>query len=482
MSNMRKPTLTLETPPGKLKHISNSRRGGGSLLVLVLQIVVVGLLTLLLLRGNQRTQQADRNAPMAEELKDLALQLENKSLSGEAARAWEKYLDAAPDETEKAEIFFRIGKMYMQSEQFDRAATALIRCELADDAGNLETKIGQNLVTCLRRLGLYGEVGRELSRRVETGGEEVEQGKILATLAGEQLTEADLDRLVERRVDQMLSLQGHRDDSMRQAVLKQFSSPEMRQQLFQDLLRTELFTRRARELKLDQDDEFLQARQALENNLLASRFQSRKFSSVQPTDVDIETYYKAEQGQYREPASLETIVIELTDDDDATQLLENLKTTDDFKQLANTRRSKISDAADEYLEDDVPVQTLVQGQRDPTLGTTDSLFSLAAGQWTNEPHTNGEQRFLVLVQKKSPAQTPPLSEIRPRVTADYMARKQQELSQKLFADLMDRYNVKVITLPNEPAGDHRTAKTARGTAKADHAADNEQDAETESGQ
>jgi hypothetical protein len=99
--------------------------------------------------------------------------------------------------------------LFLQAEQFDRAAAALLRCEqAAEDDPALRKKVGPELVTCLRRLGLYGEVGRELSRRVEAGAEDVQQGKVLATLGGEPLTEADLDRLIERRVDQMLAMQG----------------------------------------------------------------------------------------------------------------------------------------------------------------------------------------------------------------------------------------------------------------------------------
>lgn len=78
-------------------------------------------------------------------------------------------------------------------------------------------------MTCLRRLGLYGEVGRELSRRVESGAEGVKKGNVLATLAGEELTEADLDRMIQRRVEQILSLQGaNRIEPMRQKLMARY--------------------------------------------------------------------------------------------------------------------------------------------------------------------------------------------------------------------------------------------------------------------
>ena len=97
-------------------------------------------------------------------------QLEDKSLDAEAARAWEAYLAADPQCAERAEICYRIGRLHMQAEQFGPAAAALVRAEqAAGDDKDLKAKIGPRIVECLNRLGRYGEVGRELSRRVEAG-------------------------------------------------------------------------------------------------------------------------------------------------------------------------------------------------------------------------------------------------------------------------------------------------------------------------
>ena len=95
----------------------------------------------------------------------------------------------------------------MQAEEFDRAAAAFVRSEQAAGGDALRRNIAPHLMTCLRRLGLYGEVGRELSRQVEVGAEKQERGQVLATLDGEPITDSDLDRMIERRVDQMLSMQ-----------------------------------------------------------------------------------------------------------------------------------------------------------------------------------------------------------------------------------------------------------------------------------
>ena len=96
MSDERKPNLTLDTPPGKLNRGAASESRVWLPLLLVLQIVLVVFMALLLSRSGQHADRISGNGSSAQELRDLALELENKSLVGEAARGWEAYLAAAP--------------------------------------------------------------------------------------------------------------------------------------------------------------------------------------------------------------------------------------------------------------------------------------------------------------------------------------------------------------------------------------------------
>lgn len=449
MNDERKLNLKVDVPAGSLQRRTMTAGGGWLAVLVVLQLVIASGVVLLLLGDREIVKPGAETGGRASELRRLALELENKSLEQAAAGTWEQYLERVPGAPDRAEILYRIGRLYMQAEEFQRAAAAFVRCEQVEPDGELQSRIGQNLVTCLRRLGRYGEVGRELSRRVETGGDDVKQGRVLVTLAGEALTEADLDRMVERRVDQMLSLQGGHGAAMRESLLRQFSSTEMRQQIFQELLQTQLFTRRARELKLDSKEGFLQARAALEENLLASQYQAHELNRVQPTDVDIEAYYAAEPDRYREPEAMRIVVIALSQDEQPQSLLTDVRNAEDFKRLAAQRSSHVADDAEPAVER----RRIVRGQNHFELGKTDSLFELETGDWNREPHTNGERRFLVLADDRTPARTPPLSEIRTRVENDYVSRKQQELVRKIFEELMDRYDVRIVSLPGTAGSD-----------------------------
>ncbi len=298
--------LTLGEPPEGLKRREGPRLRGLLWLLALMQAATLVCLAVVLSRSGGpagTTREAGQATPSGE-LRATAKQLEDKGLDAEAAEVWQSYLQAAPDGPDRAEILYRIGKLRMQAEQYGAAVAALLHAEQAAEGNkDLATKIGPRVVECLARLGRYGEVGRELARRVEVGAEKDGRGKakVVATITGQSLTEADLDRLAERRVDSMLAMQGAAgDEHRRQAILQQLSTPAARRQLLQELLQTELFCRRARELKLDQDDEFRQVRDQAEQSLLAERFLAKELGKIEPTEVDLESYYKANASRYAE--------------------------------------------------------------------------------------------------------------------------------------------------------------------------------------
>lgn len=446
MTEQQRPNLPLGEPPERLRAKTSS--GSRHLLpaILITQVFVLFVLVMLAVRMAPLKDIGGANSSAASgRWKAVAVELEERGIDDQAAAAWVEYLEANPDSDEFADILYRVGKLHMQAEQFDRAAAAFVRAQLAaEDDKELIDKIGPKLVESLRRSGRYGEVGRELARQVRVDGKNPGRGAVLATMSGDEITDADLDQMIERRVDRMLAMQGNPDDaSARESILRRLSSPQMRQQLLQEMLQTELACRRARELKLDREEEFAQTRNEMVDTLLANHFITGQLKDVRPTAVDLEAHYAANRRQYEQPESIEVVSIKLKPDEDVGKLASQIKSADDFRKLSGQRRE--GDGTD----DKPPApRRVVRGGADPLLGDTEPLFDLAPDQWTTEPHTGaGGEKYFVLVQRKTAARVPPLEEIEPQVRAEYTSRKQRELSQQLFRDLMARYDVRLV----EPA-------------------------------
>jgi len=433
-----KPSLQLGDPPSRLVGRRSSLPGVWLLGFLqILTLVAVGLL----LTGSTPKGSGGSGPERLDRIRATAIALEDRSLAAEAASAWRDYLALSPAAADRAPVLYRIGRLLLDAEDFSGAVSALIEAQqLVGEEEDIHSKAGVKIVECLRRLGSYGEVGRELSRQVEVGGSESAQGKVLARFAGETFTEADLDRMIERTIDRLLAMQpGGQFQLGREQLLSQYESGEARERALHDIIQRELFSRRARELKIDREEAFQQARDFFETELLASHFLSRELTKIQPSDVDVESFYAAHRSDYRRPETASVVVLPLSGD----------QASEDFSsaiQSAEAFRSLIGQAG---ADEDTASIRIVEGQSHLRLGDTAALFELAEGDWTRTPLTVGDEKILVLVESKTPATTPPLSQIRLRVEADYRRRKYQELTQKLSGDLMSRYDVQIVAPPSD---------------------------------
>jgi peptidyl-prolyl cis-trans isomerase C len=169
-------------------------------------------------------------------------------------------------------------------------------------------------------------------------------------------------------------------------------------------------------------------------------------AGIQPTDLDLKSYFEANRSQYREPESLDALFFELSADEQAEQVLQGVESMEDFRQLAARRQGGESGQAEAAQAETV---TIVRGRPHPQLGDTEPLFEIETGRWTTQPHENAERRFLVLVAAKTPARTPEFEEVRDRVETEYRSRKRQELMEQIFRDLMTRYDVEIQLPPAE---------------------------------
>jgi len=284
------PQLDLGKPVGKLAKASRPPGGRLLLVVVVLQIAVIVLLFV-----KPAAIATGGAAPDRDTLRAIALDLEERGLHGEAASQWDLYLGAIPEGAEEARVLYRMGDLFFKARLFEKAAAAWIRAERSpgcDDA--LKETIGPKMVDCLRQIGLVGEVGRELARRTNAVGDAPSGSPVLATLGGEPFTESDLDRLIGFRVDRMLALQGAAGDgAMRQALVGQMSDPKVRQQVFSEIMRTELLSRRARDLDLGDGEEFKNALALAEQELLAAMLLEQELGKISSTPVDVEAYFNA---------------------------------------------------------------------------------------------------------------------------------------------------------------------------------------------
>jgi hypothetical protein len=204
--------------------------------------------------------------------------------------------------------------------------------------------------------------------------------------------------------------------------------------LLQEILRVELLARRARETGIDKDDAFKDALRRAEENLLASRYMDKELSAIRPTEVDLQAYYSANKDSYRQPESASVTALSLKADEEPAKALEGITGVEEFRKRSKERTKE---GQSERLE-------VIRGKAHPVLGAIDDVFELGEGSWKDKPYGKGNEKFLLLVEKKTAERIPEYDEVRQAILHAYVSRKRAELSESLSRDLMKRYDVKIL--------------------------------------
>ena len=453
------PDLNLTPPPG-LSHASGHRsRGSGFVVVLLVILVVLEAVVVVHVMGGpgpggngSRAAGAGAGAAAAapEVLEAQALRLEELGVADKAAEAWERYLATGSGGTTAARalIRYRAGKLYQEAGRHSDALAALIRAEkegLEDEA--TRKALGLKVIDCLRALGHYGAVTSELHRRVGNGGAE-DVSPVVAAFAGETLTRARFDRILEKEID--ASLEAYRDrmgpealKAQRDRIVKMYRSPDQARAFLENVVMKEVMVRRARELKLDRDEAFQERMREVEGLLLAKKFQDREVTTrLQPTESDIRGYYEIHKADYMSPEAAKLRVLQVPSVEDGKKRLPALMDGKAFAEAAEkTSLHEASKKAGGLVE-----APLTKGRSWPGFGYSADLekavLEAAAATTLDEPFEVEDKVYLVRVEEKIPASVRPLEAVQQQVVRDYLEQKKKELLAALRQELRDRYQVR----------------------------------------
>jgi len=484
------PQLDVSPPSSLAKHRTPGRGGGFSTLLLTAVIVLQAVVLYAVMSGGHGTpgHAANENGGgTPDAVKAQALRLEEMGVSAEAARAWERFLESGGggNDAERALIRYRIGRLYQEAGRHGEALAAFVLAEkegLAD--ADARRAIGPRVVDCLRAIGHYGAISRELRKRV--GGEEDQDASpVVASFAGEQLTRAQFDRILEKEIEAGLRNYADRlgPEALareRERLAKMYRAPDQARRLLEGVVLQQLMIRRARELKLDRSDAFQEELRETEGLLLARALREREVKAgVKPTETDIQAYFATHQDDYRTPERARLSVIQVETVEAGNTELAIMKTADDFTNTAK----KLSLHEASKAKGGVVEEPLTRGQGWPPFGYSAKLeaavFAAEEGAILDHPFEVGGKVLLIRVDKKIASEVPPLEEVRDRVRQDYIAQKQRELFEALNRDLKGRYDVRFnfdglkTDAPSAgvPAADEKKAKpdAAPGTdSKKDH--------------
>ena len=257
----------------------------------------------------------DSSGLSGKKLEELALKFEDQKLSGAAARAWAEYLESArPGDEDAARIWFRVGKLYQEASDYERALEAYYRSEALAKLDELESEISKRTAECLEALGKFAALNYELEERTAVAKSDSTGGKdVLAEVGTWKITRADLDMMIEAEIDAQLSqLAGGLTPEERQKQKAQLLESVLKQgerdKWLQRFIAEEMLYRRAREEKLADDPEFKALTRNLERKILAQKLLDDEFAKrISITPDDLKMYYEGHKDEFKKDGKVQPL-------------------------------------------------------------------------------------------------------------------------------------------------------------------------------
>ncbi len=240
-------------------------------------------------------------------LEELALKFEDQKLPGAAARAWTEYLESSrPGGEDAARVWFRIGKLYQDASDYERALEAYYRSEALAGVDDLKDEISKRTAECLEGLGKFAALNYELESRTAVAKSDSSGGKdVVAEVGTWKITRAELDMMIEAEIDMELSqvagsLGPEERRAQKQKMLDSVLKQGVREQWLGQFIAEELLYRRAREEKLADDPEVRALTRNIERKVLAQKMLDREFAKgVTIAPEDLKAYYDAHKDQFK---------------------------------------------------------------------------------------------------------------------------------------------------------------------------------------
>ncbi len=442
--------------PSELKLSLPERKpsGGGSMklalfVLFCLLLLSAAQLTIALLPEGSVALPEKGNGAAAEMEKALALKLEKQGLNAQAAQTWQSYLEVAVlEESVRASIWYRVGKLYQEAGDEGAALAAYYRAEAVGLSTELAGEVGRRAEQCLEALGKFAALRYELAGRVGVdGGDSAPGGAVLAEIGPEKITQADLDRRIEKEVDRQITqyaafMPEAQRKQQKQEILKQFSAAEGRMRMLNQIVSEELLYRKAREDRIAERPEVRELLLAAERGLLAQKVIEESLErGVNITESDVATFYEANKQDYAQPERAKISHIQVATEEAARDALARLEAGEDFAEVAKelsqdeATRGKGGEIAGWVVEDG-PVPGI-----GPALELVQAVFAAEPGTLVSEAVQGPEGFHVVFVKTREPARQQSLEEVGQQVYQSLATQKRGEVQTALLEGLRDEYDV-----------------------------------------
>lgn len=282
------------------------RGPGRAVVVLLVLVLAIGIFNIVLALRPEEKRAITSGGLSRDGLEGLALKLEKQNLPGAAARVWIEYLDATKSGAdERARIWYRVGTIYQNGGDYEKALEAYYRSEGIAEIDELETEIARRTAECLENLGKFAALRFALEERTDFAGSDSTAGSdVVAEIGSWKITRAELDMMVEAEIEAQLSqLAGSLTPEERRAqkerLLDQVLKQGERARWLEQFIAEELLYRDAREERIFEEPEIRSLLHNVERKLLAQKLLDREYASrITVSSEELRSYYDSHPDEF----------------------------------------------------------------------------------------------------------------------------------------------------------------------------------------
>lgn len=246
------------------------------------------------------------------------------------------------------------------------------------------------------------------------------ENKVLATINGREVTQEDLNLLIESLGPQRAG---------------QFASEEGQQRLLEELVNQELFYAEAVEKEFDKEEAFQAELERMKVTMLKQYAMRRILNDIKADEEEVAEYYNKNKERFVKPESVRASHILVDNEEKAKEILAEINSGLAFDEAANKYSSCPSKQQGGDLGD------FTKGRMVPEF--ENAAFSMNVGE-VSEPVQTQFGYHIIKVTDKTPEGTSTLEEVKPQLTQQLVAMKQNKAYLDKSNELKAKFEVKIM--------------------------------------
>lgn len=248
------------------------------------------------------------------------------------------------------------------------------------------------------------------------------EDRVLATVNGVQITESELNPLIEE---------------FRQRSQKTVVKPDEKNQILKGMIRRTLILQQKEAADLRKEKKIVTQVKNYENGLVVAAFLERHVGQqLTVTEEEIKEYYQKNLQKFSSPPKVKARHILLRDRKEAEKVLAKLKKGEDFSQLAKEHSIDLPMA----LEGG-PMGTIEKGRSLPELEKV--LFVLKVGEISDIVETRYGFHILT-VEEIITTQYKPLDEVRENIRKGLLQQKEAKAFDEMASKLEEKAKIEIF--------------------------------------